>query len=192
MEQSRLSLICWCNRVMPVFSLISWRTHILNSFQHSYFCWLFIRWQNKQLTWDTYDKASTLHIVKGKLPFSCFFVLMLKVNVCVCVGCNAETFYLSWLKRGRKKKEASKCVIKGYMLLLSCLISPWFTSLWALSAICNQVISELFYRGTVRYFVRHWRIWKDADKQGCAVGLLLSWVASSLISLCVVWLMHEL
>lgn len=82
-------------------------------------------WKKKhvELKPDTLDKASALHISKGKLPFS-FRFLVLVLNVCVRQPfCDAETFYLSSMGRRKKKEEASKCVFKEYMFL-SCLVPP--------------------------------------------------------------------
>lgn len=95
-------------------------------FSHSEFYKLTSTWKKNRhvgLKSDTLDKASALHILKGKLPFS-FRFLVLVLNVCVCQPfCDAETFYLSSMGRKKNQNEASKCVFKEYMLL-SCLVPP--------------------------------------------------------------------
>lgn len=97
-----------CKTIAPIFSFNSWRMHIfslslLQTDKH-------MKKNHVELKSDTSDKASALHISKGKLPFS-FRFLVLVLNVCVRQPfCDAETFYLSSMGRKKKRRSFQMCV----------------------------------------------------------------------------------
>lgn len=140
-------------RITPVL-FISWRIHIFTSFT------LTDKTDMINLLWTLSTKHQHCTFLKGKPPF---FVLVF--SVCVChLFCNAERNVLSQLK---KKRSLQMCVLKNtcYYPVWYRPGSTWFISVWALSVICNRisaylqwditgVISDLFCRGTIRFFVR--------------------------------------
>lgn len=116
------------------------------------------------------------------LLFPCFSVEL------VCISCSV-TQKCFWLK---KKKLSNKCWSKFFLSVCTATVLWVYmgVSSWWIAAESQRLV--FMQSNNVCWFACISRFWNDAHDRGCVVWLLPSWVASCLLSLCVVWLVHEL